>query len=84
MAILSDADKKSIWVEYMEDISSESEEITIGKSDLRAAIDAIDQWVDDNQASFNAAIPLPARTELIAKAKAALLVYVVNKRWEVV
>ncbi len=52
----------------------------ITKADLRAAVDAVDAWCDANQASFNAAIPLPARTALSAAQKAWLLAYVVRKR----
>jgi hypothetical protein len=52
----------------------------ITKADLRAAVDAIDTWCDDNQASFNTAIPQPARTALTAAQKGWLLGYVVRKR----
>lgn len=55
--------------------------LTILKADLRAAVDAIDTWVDDNAAAFNTAIPQPARGALTAKQKAALLMFVVEKRF---
>jgi len=55
-----------------------------GKQDLRDAIGAIDQWVEDNQASYNQAIPEPCRAELTLKQKVILLMYVVNRRWEVI
>jgi hypothetical protein len=56
---------------------------TILKADLRAAVDAIDTWVDDNSTAFNSAIPQPARGALTAKQKAALLMFVVEKRFNV-
>lgn len=48
--------------------------------DLKSAIEAIDGWVDGNAASFNSAIPLPARTLLSAKQKAWLMKQVINER----
>jgi len=65
MAILSDADRQRVtnglmryWSKLFEPLGS------VSKSQLRAAIDATDQWVENNQASFNSALPEPARTEL--------------------
>jgi hypothetical protein len=67
----------------MRDASNERMALPLTKADLRAAVDAIDQWADDNAAAFNVAIPLPARTALTAKQKAQLLFYVVRRRFEV-
>jgi len=83
MTILTSADRAELRSMFAQEASSVWEVIAVNKSDLRAAVDAIDQWVEDNQASFNSAIPLPARTALTAKQKAQLLFYVVRKRWEV-
>lgn len=58
------------------------ETIAVTKTDLKAALDAIDNWVDANAASFNTAIPQPARANLTAAQKARLLMYVVRKRFE--
>jgi hypothetical protein len=58
-----------------------TETVTITKAQLRAAVDAIDQWVSDNAASFNAAIPQPARGALSAAQKSRLLMMVVAKRF---
>ena len=55
--------------------------VGVTKADLRAAIDAIDTWVDSNAASLNTAIPLPARTSLSASQKAKLLAMVVLRRF---
>ena len=83
MAILTNADRAELKSLFAQKASSVWEIIPVNKSDLRAAVDAIDQWVEDNQAGFNSAIPLPARTALTAKQKVQLLFYVVRKRWEV-
>lgn len=80
---LKDEDRRAIWAEFMADASTVWEPIAVGQQPLRAAVDAIDRWVDDNQASFNQAIPQPARSALTAKQKVKLLMKVVSRRWEV-
>ena len=57
--------------------------LAVTKPDIQAAVNAVDQWIEDNAASFNAALPLPARTALNARQKARLLVEVVRRRFEV-
>jgi hypothetical protein len=83
MAVLSNPDRFAIWANYMSDASAQQTALALIKPDLRAAVNAIDDWVDANAASFNTAIPLPARTVLTAKQKAQLLTYVVRRRFEV-
>ena len=83
MVELTAANRKVVWSAYMNDISRRREGITLTKPELRAAIDAIDTWINDNQASFNSAIPNPARTNLSASQKAELLLYIVKKRYEI-
>lgn len=80
MAVLSDADRRALWAEYQR--SPEAGETLPLKADLRAAVDAVDQWIDDNAASFNAAIPQPARGALTARQKARLLALVLKRRFE--
>jgi hypothetical protein len=81
MAVLSDADRQEIWAEFMREISAEREPISINKNDLRAFFNAADDWVNANAASFNAAIPQPARSGLTASQKARGLRFVVAKRF---
>ena len=50
------------------------------KANMQAAINAADQWVDDNAASFNSALPTEARTMLTADEKTIVLCYVALKR----
>jgi len=84
MALLSSDNVSKIWKDYMNRISADREAIGLNKINLRAAITAIDSWVENNQASFNSALPIGARTALTAKQKATLLMYVINKRFEVI
>ncbi len=83
MAVLSDEDRYSIWGRFMSDISNRREAVNVNKPQLRAAVDAIDTWISDNTASFKAAIPEPAKTELSNKYKVELFMRIANRRWEV-
>lgn len=53
----------------------------ITKPELRAAINALDTWLNDNAAAANAALPQPARGALTVEQKAALLSYVIARRY---
>ena len=79
MAIMNATQRRRCWAESMTELPGT---IGVTKADLRAAIDAIDSWVDGNAASLNSAIPLPARTSLSAPQKAKLLAMVVLRRFE--
>lgn len=83
MAVLSNADRLAIWGEFMRTAENILGAGGLTKAELRAAVDAVDQWCDDNTSSFNTAIPLPARTTLSARQKSALLRYVTFRRWEI-
>lgn len=52
----------------------------LDKNEIKAAFDAADQWASDNAASFNSALPQPARDVLNASQKALLLNIVIAKR----
>lgn len=80
MAALTSNDRADVHARWMRE-DGHAQGIT--KAEGRAAVDAIDQWVEDNTTSFNNAIPLPARTALTAKQKARLLLRVVERRFEV-
>lgn len=81
MAVLSDADRKAVWTDFMRKISDARESCAVNKTDLRAAVDALDQFLEDNAATINSAIPQPARANLTATQKARILAYVALKRW---
>lgn len=82
MAVLPDPERAALHANFMREASRTRQNLPLAKLDLRAAIDAIDSWVEANKASFNSAIPLPARTALTAAQKAQLLVFVVTRRFE--
>lgn len=50
------------------------------KPQLQAAAQAIDDWIEANQASFNTALPQPFRTTATAAEKAALFNFVALRR----
>lgn len=79
MAVLADNDRMSVWGESMR----QGEALGLTKPDLRAAVNAIDAWIDASAGAFNTAIPQPARTVLTARQKALLLMMVIRRRWEV-
>jgi hypothetical protein len=84
MAVLSDAERAELSA-YFQSIESSKRTVLTGllAADLKAAVDGIDQWVEDNTTAFNQAIPQPARAALTTQQKAQLLFYVVRRRFEV-
>lgn len=79
MAVLSDADRATVWGDLMR-LSSVGV-LALTKADLRAAVNAADTWVSDNAAAYNTALPQPARGALTAPQKALLLQVVVERRY---
>jgi hypothetical protein len=77
MAALSENDRIAVWSSYMRSGDGATGCL---KAQLRAVIDAVDDWVEANAASFNSAIPQPMRGTLTTKQKAAILVFVVIRR----
>lgn len=80
MAVLSDNDRFACWRELMQKSGLLG---ALTKAELRAAVNAIDDWVDANAAAFNTAIPQPARAVLTSKQKALILMLVTDKRFGV-
>jgi hypothetical protein len=78
VAVLSDGDRAVVWTQWMR-LNAESCPIT--KADLRAAVNALDDFLETNASAINTAIPQPARGSLSAAQKARLLGYVATKRW---
>lgn len=50
------------------------------KPDIKAAIDATDDWIETNGTLFNAALPLPFRTTATLAQKTALFAFVAFRR----
>ncbi len=53
----------------------------VTKADIRAAVNALDDFLNTNANAVNLAIPQPARGVLTQAQKARLLVFVITKRW---
>ena len=77
MPLLTDDQRKALWADYM---ARNTEPVAILKADLRAAVNAVDAWLEANASAFNQAIPQPARGSLTAAQKARLLALVALKR----
>jgi hypothetical protein len=78
VAVLPDGDRASVWAQWMR-LNTEGCGIT--KADLRAAVNALDDFLETNAATINSAIPQPARGSLTSAQKARLLAYVALRRW---
>jgi len=78
MAVLTAEQRREAWAEMMR-----LGGVSIAKSDLRAAFDVLDSWLDANAATINQAIPQPARNGLTTAQKALLLALVIRKRYDV-
>ena len=84
MAVMNATDRAEVNAEFQRVLSDLREPLgAVTKHNVLAAVNAIDQWVSDNAASFNAALPQPTRAQLTASQKARLLVAVVTRRFKV-
>jgi len=72
MAPLPDADRQRIRRGLSRWWSNRREAMNLSRADLAAAIVATDTWIDNNQASYNNALPVAARTNLTAIQKTLL------------
>ena len=62
MAILSTADRQRVYRGLMRlPVEEFGSAPNVLKADLFDAVAATDQWIDDNGASFNSALPAPFR-----------------------
>lgn len=77
MAPLNETDRDRIWRHFMrenEDLSA------FRKSDLRAAVDATDSWIEANQAAYNGALPAAFRSAANLDQKTNLFCWVAMRR----
>ena len=81
MAVLSDADRLELWAEYQRELSTVREPLALTKADLRAAVNALDDFLNTNAGTINSAIPQPARSALTTAQKARLLMFVIRQRY---
>lgn len=78
MAAMSETNRFRCWAQYIRAEASLPQGIT--KADVRAAVDAADTWADDNQASFNTALPTAFKNAASTTQKTILLMYVLMRR----
>lgn len=79
MAVLSDADRADVNAQFQREAVNILN-LGITKAELRAAVNAADDWAEANASAFNTAIPQPARSAMSLKQKTLLLNYVIFKR----
>lgn len=81
MAVLNEFNRAALWAEFQR--ADTGALGAVSKADLRAAVNALDDFLDTNAATINSAIPQPARAELTVKQKALLLMFVIARRYSV-
>jgi hypothetical protein len=65
------------WAQLMRNLPGN---LAVTKQDLRAAVDATDDWIEANQTSFNTALPQPFRGSATLAQKTFLFCYVAMRR----
>ena len=81
MAALADSDRRLCWSDMMRQSSAAGEALPMLKADLKAAVDALDDFLVANAVAVNTSIPQPARGALSISQKAKLLMLVVERRY---
>lgn len=69
---LTTEDRARVHRGLMRAWSQDQEAVDVLKSELLAAVEATDTWIEDNQAAYNAALPLAARNNLTSLQKTVL------------
>ena len=77
MAVLSEGDRALIHKAFMAKGHCAPTNL---KTDIRAAVNAADDWVDTNAASFNTALPAAFKNAASASQKAILLAFCCLRR----
>lgn len=83
--ILTPAQQQAAWHDWITALQQQGGQAQapcpFSVADLVAAVQAIDAWCTSAQAAFMAALPEPFKTTSTAAQKAALLAYVVMRRF---
>ena len=83
MTALPDLNREAVRSRLAQQWSRDFSEIAITKADLRAAVNAIDDYFNTNAATINQVLPEAARTGLTQGQKAYLLTTILEERyWE--
>lgn len=78
MAVLDAANRLATAAQLMRGALGAVSNVT--KLDVRAAVNATDQWIEDNSASFSTALPAAFRTNASLGQKTLLFCYVAMRR----
>lgn len=77
---LTQQEKDQLLRGLMRDMSRKGVSTSLLKSDIAAAIDSTDSWIESNQASFNSSLPSAAQSGLNATQKTYLFCLVALTR----
>lgn len=77
MAVLADTERIKVWRAFMR-LNAEATPYT--KTQLKAAVDAADDWADTNASAYNTALPVAFRNNASTTQKSILLCYVIMRR----
>lgn len=80
MAVLSTQDRADLVGDIIKSLSLTRETVNAVKDDIRAAVDAADDWANTNAAAYNSALPQPFRGAATADQKSRILEAVIVKR----
>lgn len=80
MAVLGNAARIGISRHIQRHWSGLRESCGFTKAQLLAAVNAADQWADDNAAAYNSALPAAFRNSATLGQKTLLLMYVIARR----
>lgn len=75
---LTTVNRQRVAAQWVRELTSPLGGVT--KADILAAVSALDDFLDANVATINAAIPQPARAELTAAQKYEMLGYILLRR----
>ena len=78
MAVLSEEARAEVTAEFMQQAKGPH---TILKTDVRAAVNGLDDWYNANAGNANQALPPAARAGMSQTDKALLSNLIVNKRY---
>ena len=81
MAELNSQKRREVFADLMRLLSSNNETVSITKPDLRAVVDALDTFLNDNASTINSTIPQPGRSALSASQKARILMLIIKQRF---
>lgn len=75
---LTTVNRIKVALQWVREYQGEFPAVT--KPDILAAVNAMDDWLDANVTSLNAAIPQPARAAMSVAQKTELLGYILMRR----